>query len=125
MVFSRRTFGKQNLLLDKFQTPDEEHLQNWLEVVGLAYWLLWTGKDESKHETLKWRQYDRNMKNRKKYELGVSPSQVQRQMEGIILGFEQESFLPKRQIKNKGRNLGQIMPKREKYPVRKKNKSPT
>jgi hypothetical protein len=118
-------YGKQNLLLDKFQTPDEVHLQNWLEVVGLAYWLLWTAKNESKHETLKWRQYGKNIKNRKKYELGVSPSQVQRQMEGIILGFEQEPFLPKLQIKTKGRTLGQVMPKREKYPVRKKKKSPT
>ena len=118
-------FGKQNLLLDKYQTPDEEHLQNWLEVVNLAYWLLWLGKDEAKHETLKWRQYDKNTKNRKKYGLSVDPSQVQRQMEGIILSFEQEPFLPKQQIKSKGRKLGQIMPKREKYPVRKKKKSPT
>ncbi len=117
-------FGKQNLLLDKFQTPDEEHLQNWLEVVSLAYWLLWLGKEESKHETLKWRQYDKNIKNRKKYGLSVSPSQVQRQMEGIILSFEQEPFLPKLQIKGKGRKLGQVMPKRKKYPVRKKKKHP-
>lgn len=27
-------FGKQKLLLDKYQTPDEEHLQNWMEVVS-------------------------------------------------------------------------------------------
>ena len=118
-------FGKQNLLLDKFQTPDEEHLQNWLEVVSLAYWLLWLGKDEAKHETLKWRQYDKNIKNRAKYGLSVSPSQVQRQMEGIILSFEQEPFLPKLQIKGNGRKLGQVMPKREKHPVRKKKKCPT
>lgn len=118
-------FGKQNLLLDKFQTPDEERLQNWLEVVSLAYWLLWIGKEESKHETLKWRQYDKSIKNRKKYDLGVTPSQVQRQMEGIILSFEQEPFLPKLQIKGKGRKLGQVMPKRKKYPVRKKKKCPT
>ena len=50
-------FGKQRLLLDKFQTSDEEHLQNWMEVVSLAYWLLFVGKDEVKHECRKWQQY--------------------------------------------------------------------
>jgi len=117
-------FGKQNLLLDKYQTPDEEHLQNWLEVVGLSYWLLWIGKEEATHQTYKWRKYDSNLKKRKEYELPVSPSQVQQQMEGIILSFEQEPFLPKLQIKGKGRKLGQKMPKRKRHPVRKKQKIP-
>ena len=43
-------FGKQRLLLDKYQTPDEEHLQNWMEVVNLAYWLLYIRKEEAKQK---------------------------------------------------------------------------
>lgn len=115
-------FGKQRLLLDKFQTPDEEHLQNWMEVVSLAYWLLFVGKDEVKHKCRKWQQYDKNHKNRIKYHLNVSPSQVQMQMEGIILGFEQTDFLPKAKIKGKGRAKGHKCPKRKRYPVLKKGK---
>jgi len=115
-------FGKQKLLLDKYQTPDEEHLQNWLEVVSLAYWLLWQGKDESKQEGLKWRKYDKTTKKREIYGLGLSPSQVQREMQRIILGFEQKPYLPNLQIKGEGRKLGQVLPKRKHYPVRFKRK---
>lgn len=116
-------FGKQRLLLDKYQTPDEEHLQNWMEIVKLAYWLLYVGKQEAKHQCLKWRQYDKNYKNRVKYDMKVTPSQVQQQMTRIILGFEQSPFLPKLQINGKGRQLGDTQPKREQYPIlKKKNK---
>jgi len=57
-----------------------------------------------------------------KYDREVTPSQVQNQMAGIILGFEQEPFKPKLQIKGKGRQVGQTQPKREQYPVNKKKK---
>lgn len=115
-------FGKQRLLLDKYQTPEEEHLENWMEVVNMAYWLLFVGKDEAEHVCRKWQQYDKNHKNRVKYEQTVTPSQVQNQMVDIILGFEQEPFLPKVQIKGKGRQAGQTLPKRKEYPILKKKK---
>lgn len=115
-------FGKQRLLLDKFQTPDEEHLQNWMEVVSLAYWLLFVGKDEAVHSCRKWQQYDKNHKARIEHQLNVTPSQVQMQMTGIILGFDQNPFLPKVKIKGKGRAKGYKCPKRKRYPVLKKPK---
>jgi len=115
-------FGKQRLLLDKFQTPDEEHLQNWMEVVSLAYWLLFIGKDEARHTCRKWQQYDKNYQQRIKYDLNVSPSQVQLQMSSIILGFEQNPFLPKPRIKGKGRKAGYKCTERKLYPVLKKKK---
>lgn len=115
-------FGKQRLLLDKYQTPDEEHLQNWMEVVNLAYWLLYVGQTESKHECKKWQQYDKNYKNRVKHDMKVTPAQVQIQMDRIISGFEQKPFLPKAKIKGKGRQLGDTQPKREQYPILTKKK---
>jgi len=115
-------FGKQKLLLDKYQTPDEDHFQNWMEVVNMAYWLLFVGKGEAKHTCRKWQQYDKNYKNRVNYELEVTPSQVQLQLAGIILEFDQTDFLPKLQIKGNGRKLGQTQPKRKKFPVWKKRK---
>lgn len=115
-------FGKQKLLLDKYQTPDEDHFQNWMEVVNLAYWLLFVGRKEARHTCRKWQQYDENYKNRVDYEMDVTPSQVQLQLSGIILGFGQGPFLPKPQIKGKGRQLGDTLPKRKKYPVLRKKK---
>ena len=117
-------FGKQKLLLDKFQTPDEEHLQNWAEVVSLAYWLLFAGKQSAKHQSRKWQEYDKNHKKRIKHNLKVTPSQVQLQMASIILGFEQSPFLPKVQIKGKGRQKGHKQPKRMRFAVLKKQKKP-
>jgi hypothetical protein len=115
-------FGKQRLLLDKYQTPDEEHLQNWMEVVSLAYWLLFVGRKEALHECRKWQQYDKNHKTRIQHDLNVTPSQVQLQMTGIILGFEQTDFLPKVIKKEKGRAEGFKLVKRKQYPVLKKTK---
>jgi hypothetical protein len=37
-------FGKQKLLLDKFQTPDNKHEENWWRLVPLAYLQLWAAK---------------------------------------------------------------------------------
>lgn len=110
-------FGKQNLLMDSFQTPDVEHLDNWMEIVSLAYWLLWVAKDEAQAKVHKWQKYDKRYKKRVEYGLPVSPSEVQRQMESIILSFEQEPFLPKLQIKSRGRKEGDIQDKRERHKV--------
>jgi hypothetical protein len=116
-------FGKQRLLLDHFQTPEPNTWQNWIEVVNLAYWLLWVAKDEASHQpTKKWQQYNPAFKARKKENLHPSPSVVQQQMQTIILAFEKAPFLPKLQIKGKGRKQGTIFPKRESFPVRKKAK---
>lgn len=115
-------FGKQRLLLDKFQTPDEEHLQNWMEIVSLSYWLLFVGKEEATHSCRKWQQYDKNHKKRIIHNINPTPSQVQLQMAGIILSFEQTDFLPKVKIKGKGRQEGAKFEKRKQYPVLKKPK---
>lgn len=115
-------FGKQRLLLDKFQTPDEEHLQNWLEIVSLAYWLLWVARPQATDQCRKWQKYDKNFKKRCKMDLGATPSQVQQQLDGIILSFEQSPFFPKGQKNGIGRKQGDQQAKRKKYPIKKKKK---
>jgi len=116
-------FSKQHLFMDAFQTPDVEHLDNWMEIVHLAYWLLWVARDQAKPECYKWQQYDPNYKNRLKYDLPPTPSEVQRQLEAIILSFDQEPFKPKPKIKTKGRQKGQVQPKRKQHKVVYKNKN--
>lgn len=119
-------FGKQKLLLDSFQTPDEHQLQNWLEIVSLAYWLLWIAEEEASEKvSKKWQIYDKKTKRRQELGLKKSPSQVQNQLLGIILGFEQAPFLPNLQIKGKGRKEGAELPKRQRHPVRKKPQKQT
>lgn len=117
-------FGKQNLLMGSLQTPDVEHLDNWLEIVGLAYWLLWAAKGEALPMAHKWQRYEKGHKQRLEHGLPPSPSEVQRCLEFIILSFDQEPFAPKLQIKSKGRQKGDTQPKRKRYKVVYKGKKP-
>lgn len=115
-------FGKQQLLMDSYQTPDVQHQDNWMEIVGLAYWLLWVARQEATHQVHKWQQYDPYYKNRVKYQLPPTPSEVQRQFRFFILSFEQAPFRPKLKIKNEGRKKGDKQPKRQRHKVVKKGK---
>jgi len=110
-------FGKQRLLMEACQTPDIEHLDNWMEIVSLAYWLLWVAKDEAEPMAYKWQQYDDRFKARLEKGLTPSPSEVQRQLQSIILSFEQTPFKPKVQKKGKGRDKGTEQAKRKTYKV--------
>lgn len=116
-------FGKQNLLLDSFQTPDENHQKAWLKIVQMAYWVLWLAQPQAQPKSKKWQQYA--YKNSYSYLSKIpSPSQVQQQMEIIILTSDQSPFLPKHQINGKGRKKGEVQKKRERHPVRIKPKKP-
>jgi len=110
-------FGKQRLLMDDFQTPDVEHQDNWMEIVALAYFLLWAAEQEAKPCLHKWQKYDTNYQQRVEHELPTSPSEVQRQLESIILQFEQDPFRPNIKIKSRGRQKGDKQKKRERYKV--------
>jgi hypothetical protein len=50
-------FGKQKLLLDKFQTPDDQHEEHWRQLVALAYLQLWAAKDSASHLPRPWERY--------------------------------------------------------------------
>jgi hypothetical protein len=50
-------FGKQKLLLDKFQTPDDQHEEHRWRLVALAYLQLWAAKDAASHLPRPWEQY--------------------------------------------------------------------
>jgi len=114
-------FGKQNLLLDSFQTPDESHQEAWLKIVQIAYWMLWLAQGQAQPKSKKWQQYA--YKNTAAYLSRIpSPSQVQQQMQIIICHFDQEPFKPKLKIKGKGRKKGDRQTKRIRHPVRRKPK---
>lgn len=114
-------FAKQRLLLDSFQTPDENHQQAWLKVVQMAYWMLWLAQPQAQPKSKKWQQYAYSKTPAYSSKI-PSPSQVQQQAETIILLFDQEPFLPKVKIKGKGRKKGDIQKKRARHPVKVKPK---
>jgi len=110
-------FAKQRLLMDRYQTPDVQHQDNWMEIVGLAYWLLWVASKEARPCVYKWQKYNPYYKNRVKYDLPPTPSEVQRQLPFIILSFDQSPFTPKGNLKSEGRKKEQLQPKRKRYKV--------
>lgn len=119
-------FGKQKLLLNKFQTPSLEHQQNWLIITQLSYWLLYLSRDQGQSNIRKWEKYlpnykDQNIKEHKNT-IVKTPTQTQRAMQGIILRFAKEHLVPKTRNKSSGRVKGAKQIPRERYPVTKKGK---
>ena len=47
-------FMKQELFLQAYQTPDKEHLENWLLAAQTALWLLYEASDEVDEVSKKW-----------------------------------------------------------------------
>lgn len=116
-------FSKQHLLLDKFQTPDDAHLDNWLLVWQLSYWLLFVARKEAALVVNPWEQYLPNYKDKvNKQDHVLTPAQTKRGMKTLFTTFG----LTKRQIqkckKIKGADKGREMKKRNTYSPHKKDK---
>jgi hypothetical protein len=110
-------FLKQNLFLESYQTPELQHLDNWTLVVQEAMWLLWTASEEVENVCEKWQKY-----SQPKAEKGgrKTPSQTRKAIEGLILTFESEPYLPKKCKKGLGRKKGKRCEPRKQYKVVKK-----
>ena len=50
-------FGKQKLLMDRFQTPDLVHEENWWQIVQLAYTQLYLSRDICQRVPNPWERY--------------------------------------------------------------------
>jgi hypothetical protein len=119
-------FGKQRLLLDKFQTPSLERQQNWLIIVQLAYWILYLSRNLGDTIIHKWEKYlpkykDQNIKELQNTII-KTPTQTQRAMQGIILEFTKKCLVPKTRNNSSGRKKGTIQTPRERFAVIKKGK---
>jgi len=122
-------FAKQKLLLDKYQTPCQQHFDNWLVVVMTAFWLLFTAREEVNYIPKKWRQYKENKIIEQALaadvELNLKPSQVKQAAQALFLTFDPKPFLPKTSNKGKGRLKDTIIKPRSRYPVVKKGQDKT
>lgn len=111
-------FGKNRLLMDAYQTPEVEHEENWWEIAGLSYVLLWAAATIARKSFHPWERYQASAV---KKDAGLpSPSIVQRDMERIILRFGTPARPPKPRGKSPGRRKGESLGRRERRPVIKK-----
>ena len=108
-------FGKQKLLLDKFQTPDDQHEEHWWRLVALAYLQLWAAKDTAGHLPRPWEQYLPSVVNKQ-----LTPAMVLRDMSRIIRQIGTPAPAPKRRGNSPGRRKGTKLTPRKRHPVMKK-----
>lgn len=115
-------FNKQKLLLDKFQTPDVQHLDNWILVIQLTVFLLFLTAYEAQHTCPKWQKYLPIEKEPSKVRLTIA--QARKAAQTLFLTFDKKPFLPVKSKKGKPREKGQTQNKRTWYEVIKKKKKP-
>lgn len=116
-------FGKHNMLLDKLQTPDVKHLDNWLKIWMLAVWLLFTAKQQTPLTVKVWEKYlpINKLKAEQTNPILTMP-QVRKGINSLFATFDKTPFLPRKYKKGIGRLKGQLQPKRKRFPVTKKVK---
>ncbi len=113
-------FGKNKLLLDRYQTAEVEHEESWWELACLAYIQLWLAAPLAATLPRPWERYLPALKNR-----GIpGPAQVQRDFGRIIRQFGTPACSPKRRGNSPGRAKGQSPGLRSWKPVVFKNRSP-
>lgn len=118
-------FMKQNLLLDKLQTPHLEHLELWLLILQLVQVLLFVAAEDVQYSPKKWQAYapqpDPDAPR-------LSLAQTRRAAQTLFFNFDKNPFLPKLGNKGRGRAKGKTLPKKDFHPPRakprkKKNRS--
>lgn len=112
-------FAKQRLLLDKFQTPDVRHFDNWLMVVQLATWLLYQTRQEACFTPKKWRKY---LPKNKKVPDSLSLAQARHAAQNLFLTFDPSPFIPLKSKKGRPRQIGETQVPRKRHKPRKKKR---
>ena len=119
-------FGKHNMLLDKLQTPDVKHLDNWLKIFILVTWLLFTARQQTPLTVKVWEKYlPINKTKAEQTNPVLTMPQVRKGINSLFATFDKAPFLPKKYKKGKGRQKGQKQPKRKRFNVTKKVKKST
>ena len=106
-------------MLEKFQTPDVDHFDNWLLILQLTAWLLYAASDEAHFRPRKWEKYlPKNKQAQNAPRLSIA--QTRKAAETLFLTFEQDAFKPVKSKKGNGRQKGQAQIPRKRYKVVKK-----
>jgi hypothetical protein len=126
-------FSKQRLLLDKYQTPDVQTLDNWTLLVAAAYWLLFYAADDVQANPKPWEKYlpkikelekqnneNKDLKN-KENKPKLSVAQTQKAALNLFNTFDKKPFAPKSVKNGKGRKKGDKQKPRKSFKVVKKS----
>lgn len=100
-------FGKQQLLLTAFQTPETEREEHWWHIVHLAYAMLWMARHLAQHLPRPWERYLPAAQQRE-----ISPTLVQRDFARLIRQLGTPAQPPKPRGKSPGRRLRTQLPPR-------------
>lgn len=105
-------FGKQKMLLDKFQTPEDAREEKWWQLVHLAYLQLWLARHIARCLPRPWERNLPTMKQRL-----ISPTLVQRDFGRIIRQIGTPAQPPKPRFIAAGRPKGTKLPPRPRQKV--------
>jgi hypothetical protein len=109
-------FGKQRLLLTRFQTPDVQREENWWQIVLLAYTQLWFARDLVDGLPRPWERYLPLREGQP-----ASPTKAQRGFGRIIRLFGTPAKPPKPRGYSPGRSAGTRLPPRPRVRVVRKS----
>lgn len=113
-------FSKQALLMDKYQTPDVAHLDAWMWIVQLTYWLLYAASDEVEVYINEWEKYLPEVKRAQQSTAPKSVAVTRKGAKALFSTFDLDAFKPQTSKNGTGRKKGEKMPKRKWYRPRKK-----
>jgi hypothetical protein len=123
-------FSSHQLLLNDYQTPVVEHLDNWSVIVATAYWLLFVAADEVELLLKPW---ERHLPKNKELIVALktaknqpkkSAAQTKKGTFPLFYTFDRKAFSPKSVKNGKGRKKGsKILKKQDQKVNRKTNKS--
>ena len=111
-------FGKNNLLMDAYQTSDVVHEEQWWQLCMLAYTQLYLAKETSESLPEPWERYLPAYQNSEsKPQVIASPSQTQRGFAKLLstIGTPAKDCVARGRAP--GRTLGEIQTKRESLPI--------
>ena len=119
-------FSSHNLLLNSYQTPDVETLDNWPLIVASTYWFLFVAADEVEFIAKPW---ERNLPKNKQISENQtttppkkSIAQTKKGAKALIYTIDTKPYSPKSVNNGKGRKKGAKMTRRKDKKVNRKNK---
>jgi len=136
-------FSKQKLLLDKYQTPSIKHLDNWVLIVQMAAWLLWTASEQVEKNPKAWQKYlpeykAKDTKEQEKTKINkveqateerqskserLTIAQTRKGAQTLFSTFDKKPFAVPKSNKGNGRKKGTKLEKRKRCKVVKKDKN--
>jgi len=113
-------FMKQQLLADKYQTPEVKHLDAWLWTVQTTFWLLYAASKDTNIHVNPWEEYLPEVKRARQSEAPRSAAMTRKGTKELFSTFDLNPFKPQKSKNGKGRKKGDTQARRKKHPPRRK-----